>query len=718
MTSYPEIIKFIIDLYRRFVQSKPNRNSEHRDNILKGLHQIEDYIQTSDNQLDQIVSKADEIKEALTLWFANTHSSSRDQFENIVFLRLKEQVSDLKNIDFKQSSEALKTKVTILMYSCHFLGFRHTSIDPMPGKLVLPLHESPDDSPSKRSEGHPPLLSYLALIFLPAFIFLLYNARGTIFNYFLTHRFSIGPTGIRIVREVPVDLIGECPAGDKVLAQYDDMKDRIIGSSDDDSFKPIKKYVSSLISSGSDTDVNDKSSLSANDLLNIIQQIKKFSPSKAAYLDQLDRFIPLINILKNNEAITKNRQVYQIAVAVPFFSDQSDGPLPFGLGVLRGVDQAQKELLRNTNQKVLLKAIVVNDSIDHSSGSTHTPQLLAHYLAIKGYGGTQFIGLLGHQQTQITKLAANCYKTYGMPVLLTNIQNQESNEYVKTLLPSITDISKEVVNLLEDREKVNKDTKGSAQPDIIVFYDKNDSSSKLFTESLCGRINDRLGASCKLFDISGENLDQKLIKDKKIGNKQWFLAFNPFFGKKLNHVDKNELITTNMEAAITIVDEYGKKRPTQEIYVGHEFVDESLKRRMNSRLDGKNISIWRFSPWDWRADKRKQKEQTPLSGRKCLNWYAVNSLNSMLLFKHLIENSVSDVPNDQQPNITKLRKEISDRLNNHAQDLNGTEPVDFSIKPEKSSLVVTPSKIYRVRLTPQFKKSKTFMNGFSQGHCE
>jgi hypothetical protein len=90
----------------------------------------------------------------------------------------------------------------------------------------------------------------------------------------------------------------------------------------------------------------------------------------------------------------------------------------------------------------------------------------------------------------------------------------------------------------------------------------------------------------------------------------------------------------------------------------------------------------------------------------------------MLLFKYLIEDSVSDVTNGQQPNITKLRKEISDRLNNITRDLNGTEPFKLSIKQEKSSLIVTPSEIYRVRLTPQSKDSKPFMNGFAKDYCE
>jgi hypothetical protein len=723
----------IINLIK-FLRSSLNRNSEHRNNILSGLHQIEEYIQRSDYQPDKIATTASQIDEALKLWFANTHLSSRDQIEIIIFNRLQERVSKLKTIDEKQSPaaekqspKALKPNDAILIYSCHFLSFRYTSHYAIPGKLVLPLHELPGKSSSTQSDRRPPWLYYLALFVLPIFILFLFNARESILNFVQTHRVTIGPSGVKINKEPQAERKDQCPAGDKVFAQYDDIKNRLIGSSEDASFKPIRRYISSLLGSGSDPDINDKSSLNANDLLNIINQQRRTSPTKANNLDQLGRLIPLVSILKNNEAMTKNRQVYQIAVAVPFFADQKYGPLPFGLGVLRGVEQAQKEFLRNTKSKVLLKAIVVNDSIDYPSGSSHTPQQLAHYLAIKGYGGTQFIGLLGHQQTQITKSTANCYKTYGLPVLLTNIQNptlltnnhnHERNEYIKTLLPSTTDISNEVVNLLEDRKKGNKDTNGSAQPDMIVFYDKNDSSSKLFMEDLCKKTMDSLPQVCEGVDINAEPLDQKLVRDKRIANKQWFLAFNPFLGKQSKSVTKDELITRNMELAVTIIDEYGKKRPTEEIYVGHEFVDESLKRRMNSILEGKRISIWRFSPWDWRADILKMHKENPVSGRECLNWYAVNSLNSMLLFKHLVENSVSNIPLDQEPNITELRKEISGRLNNDPHLLNDTEPGKLSIKPGESSLIVTPSNIYRVSLTPQSKDSKQSMNRIAQGYCE
>lgn len=705
MTNFSEILKCIEAIIKIF-KSQSNQNTKYRDDIFTELHKMGEFMQRDDYPPDQILEIESDIRRSIDSWLRNKPLLFFDEIEKFIFERLFKLLSERKHLDPKQSPEEFRREILNMVYACHFLGCRHTELNANPVTLRPPLHEIPVEDASTLHEENPPILCYVLSMILPLFIVFCFNQRGFVVRLFQT---QISSRVISSKADYRSDKKDECPVAIIDSQSDNNMESRLIGTSSDKSFDLIKEEITGLAPDKFDTNVKNNTTLNAKILLSSISNLK--ADKGPPYTDKLDRLIPLISILNNNESIPQDKPVYQIAVAVPFSSNQKDGPLPFGLGVLRGVDQAQKELL-GRNSKILLKAIIVNDSFVNTSGLAQTPQQLAYHLATKGYGGNQFIGLLGHQNTQITKLTASCYKRYGLPVLLTNILDQGNNQYVKTLLPSMSDISKRIVEILKSQE-----TKEPPISDITIFYDNNDSSSKALYEELCREINTRKLSRCNKFNIVEKDLQAKLIKDTEIKNDQWFLAFNPFLGRRSNEVNVNDLITKNIDIAVSIVTEYSKKVKSGKIYVSHEFVDESLIKRMQFILRDSKIDILRFSPWDWRARLQNQQESEPIPGRKCFNWYAVNSLNSMLLFKQLIEDSVKDGGPHHNQNITDLRKEVSNRLNYNDDDLSGAEPNGFRIEAKDSGLTVIPNNIYKVHLIQQSKESNPDRYRSSRDSC-
>lgn len=189
----------------------------------------------------------------------------------------------------------------------------------------------------------------------------------------------------------------------------------------------------------------------------------------------IERYMPLLRILNNNTS--KSAKPYYIAIAVPFDADNK--PSLKALGILHGIDQAQRDL-RN---ELKIKVVIVNDSLENSSDLKISS--LAHAIAIKGYSGSQFIGLIGHPSFSNSNILETCYQKYRLPAL---------SLAIRTPLPSstMTDSDHFFQSLLPDAKKIAAQTSDLLEKDrrILVFHD-NSTYSQALGVNICQTFKDK-----------------------------------------------------------------------------------------------------------------------------------------------------------------------------------------------------------------------------------
>lgn len=428
----------------------------------------------------------------------------------------------------------------------------------------------------------------------------------------------------------------------------------------------------------------------------------------------------MLYVLANNEKTTlmSPPHIVHIAVAIPFEEKQSDGPSPWGLGLLRGIDMAQRSI-HDQESKIQIKAIIVNDFFPYSQGSaSQEPQQLSHYLSTASYDNKQFTGLIGHQQSTVSNLTDDCYDFYKFPVLLSHIHDQTGHSYIQSLLPSSKEMARKIINNMQN--DVNPPMKG-----IVVFFDKNDASSIKFSQSLCIEIKHSSSTfvnECLQHDISAKDFSTDLINNSKLSDSKWFIAINPYIrtGER----------PSNMDKVIVIINEYANSNNSGSIYLGPDFVDEALVNDMNKTLGSKKITLWRFSPWDWRAstgnntttessfDKFYKKYGTQYDKR--LNWTSVNAINSLLFF-HLLAKGTLDMPvspNSIIPTKT-LREAIAKRMSTTAKFIKFNdffpEPMSFISKNKK--LMLQRNQVCKVHWEPIGRSDLTKQGSRNPPEC-
>lgn len=709
-------------LYRR-------PSPDDRERILEGLKKIETFTGLEEEQRHNLKEKVIEIESAISRWYRNTSSRLRDQREDIIFQQIRVVLVDLKEVLNSETIwETKKKQIETLLHCCRFLEEHSGSIYHGSAEELNSIRsdQAPDNAHKLRTRK-PPIYNYLVIAW-PLFLYCLYLFYPFFQNFQVRIAFnSLYP------KKDPDPFAKKdnlCPQSTTQNQYADSLHKRLIGHMDDDGFNPFREMIKDILAKSSDekTYVLPGTAAELITAINVYQRDNP--PRKESY--KLDRVKPLLHILRNNEEIDKlnkeqSKWTYLIAVSVPFGPSQSDGPLPLGLGVLRGVDMAQKKLIRDKNSKVLLKVVIVNDFFSGSGiNSSGIPQQLSHYLANEGYRGSKFVGLLGHQQTDISNLTDDCYEEYKLPVLLSNIQNRKSNYYVQSLLPT----SKELA--IKIRQSMERYWLGVHQ-NLIIFYDSSDTSSMELSEELCVVIRKSpYFTGCDKRDINTTAYLGELIKDQTIFNQQWFFAFNPFagFDKTRDNSEKPFGISPlNMGKATAIINQYKKnfKNINQGvIYVGPDFVDQKLKNDMNMIVNQSDVRIWRFSPWDWRVEENNQRfldyhKNYGTQYTKCLNWYTINSFNSLLLYHQLIDNLVNYPGFDPDIQTTKhLREHLAIKLAQSGKPyrLEASMPRQLLISTRNNSLLVDQDQIYRVPLTALTPGEMLSQPARDQSNCE
>ena len=549
----------------------------------------------------------------------------------------------------------------------------------------------------------PPWYYYMSLLILPVIAF---HQLG------LSRLLSVVPSSPNLLTVKSPPQKSMCPQGKKLSAIENQLKIRLMSSIDDDGFKQV--LTDNEINEIKNTnrigkDFPETAQINANELPNNLQNdntaellreinsYQKLSPKlkigKQLHA-KLDRIKPLLYVFHNNARVhsLKPQFTYQVAIAVPFGPKQEDGPLPWSLGVLRGVDIAQRKILDSKDLKAAPKVVIVNDYFNGSRSNTNVSPLdLSDYLSSVNYDQNKIIALIGHMHQSVSNNSNDCYEEKKLPVLTNNILPRENLTFVQSLLPNEDEFARKILKGIEYEKHSMKYTKDA----ITVFFDSNDSSSQAISDSICKLVKSKYESpsfkQCTKMDVSMPFFSEKLNNDKSIFSTQPYIALNPFMipSGGQEPIDEKTLTIFN---AFTNNDFRGT------LYVGHNFVDEDFLQDIDNQINrdkplmSNGIAIKRFGPWDWRA---KEGRPSPMFEKyhknygqhyySSLNWYAINAINSMLLFQSLIADEVLE---RGEPSPDQIRKNLEARmtkLTSHGLPVPGALPNPLRIFTNEKS---------------------------------
>ena len=545
----------------------------------------------------------------------------------------------------------------------------------------------------------PPWCYYISLLILPIIAF---HQLG------LSRLLSVVPS-IRIpfTSESPGQNT-KCSHNKKISAVENQLKTRLMSSIDDDGFKQvltdneineikktnrIEKPLPETVLRNSNQLPNN---LQNNNIAELFMEINSYQkhnlPNKLHA--KLERIKPLLYIFENNARVysLKPQFTYQIAIAVPFGPKQEDGPLPWSLGVLRGVDLAQRKILDSNDLKAAPRVIIVNDNFNDSRPNTSASPLdLADYLSSVNYDQNKILVLIGHMHQSTSNKSIDCYEEKKFPIITNSILPRENLTFVQSLLPNEDEFARKLLKGIDDDKYSKKYTKDA----ITIFFDSNDRSSQAISDSICKLVKSKYESpsfkQCTKMDVSMPFFSEKLNIDKSIFSTQPYVALNPF----MNPSGGQEPID---EKTLAIFNAYRNNNFTGTLYVGHNFVDEDFLQDIDNQINRDNpslsngIAIKRFGPWDWRAKEArpspKFEDYHKYYGQhyySSLNWYAINAINSVLLFQSLIADEVL-VKGEPLPD--QIRKNLEarlTRLTSHGLPVPGGLPEPLSIFTNEKS---------------------------------
>jgi hypothetical protein len=532
----------------------------------------------------------------------------------------------------------------------------------------------------------PPRLFYTFVLLLPMSLLYIFHPHSQFFNSLLPNTSKPQPTSKCLQRKEDKKKF----VPDKII------QSRLMSAIDDEGFNLVfddkeKENLDYLVANLPRQDperITERKSKSGptesprerekiTKLIKSIDYYQKKKDRKSPNWDAYQSIYPLLHIFLNNLDIQdKIKNPYQIAVAIPFGPNKGDGPMPWSLGVLRGVDMAQKKLLGSEDKEMAPIVVVVNDTFDTSTSQEVTQLHLANFLSSKSFNNEEFLGLIGQMHQLQSEASDECYEERGFPVLKNNI-GKDAFKFTQSLLPDSGSFSYYAVNIINhDRKMSNKA--------LVVFYDGNDRSSRSIHDSInkISRQEHKLFDEYISIDVSKDDLVKK-IGHLDVSNAQPFLTFNP--SPQAAETKANNSAGFLEQKTLEILREFKKKQFNGTVYLGHYFVDQRLINNLVEQIDGR-FSLNRLAPMDWRQlIKPDQKSRLDDYHKKygnhydsSLNWYVFNSFNSILLFQSLVEDEFLI---DSKPTISDLRRGVVGWMSNNSHHLllEGALPVDLDI---------------------------------------
>ena len=361
----------------------------------------------------------------------------------------------------------------------------------------------------------------------------------------------------------------------------------------------------------------------------------------------IERYMPLVRILNNNSLISAD--TYYIAVAVPL--DAENKPTLKALGILHGIDQAQ----RDSKKIPIIKVVIVNDNLESRSDSKL--QRLAHAIATRGYLGKQFIGLIGHPSSLNGKMLSSCYEQFRLPVLSLSLPalSDSKTQYFQTLLPDAKRIAEKTSDFVDEIDQ-----------SLLVVHD-NSTNSKRLGESVCIFYKKSDKGKCHQLNIGNENndiLEDLKPLDYRLLRPNWLLAFDPETNKH------------NEKAATSIIQYFFLSRKPQSsqrssrLYLINDFFLEHrikpiIQRNKRDQPQAQPLRIFRIGLWDWRAmgDNSQNNNSNTSYGdyAKERNWQFINSFNSFG-YMHDKLRDVLNLPNISKSDAKTLRQYLRDAM--------------------------------------------------------
>jgi hypothetical protein len=648
---------------------------------IKSLRQYKDMEQNSSQEFKEAIEKLHDL-------IAKRIASIKPRYKNDEEVYILETIDEILISDILAELRSdkdwiVKKKNLIPMLFCiHNLEKLFECICP---SNVRKINQS-SNTPSR-----PPSWCYLTIGVVPAIIFVISSPAKPIGILSFLNSKVHALFNHTLHKSPPII---QCLSSDETSKIADQMvKKHLMDSFDDPGFQQVLGLENEDISYFKDKiGIDTSSELGAKDLKKLIKYIEspEIHNKKDSLKTKLERVKPLLDIFQNNEDLKRNSSNtklyhYQVAVMVPFGPDKTyphDGPLPWGLGILRGVDIAQRIILKESKKAetevvAVPEVVIVKDNFSaFMTGSGITSQKLSHFLANGIYNNKKFLGLVGSLQQLDSSY--RCYDAYKLPVLTNEISRPIGNEFefIQSLLPGKDIFSQKIVSMLKD---------GSSDK-LTVFYASNDPSSRDIGQAICSYIkaptqreNIRF-RDCVNKDILDESFEKELKNN--LSDTEALLMFNL--------LNDN---STKVQRIIKVYKEINRKGGT--IYVGNDFVDQDLIQDMKREVSSTDprISIKRISPWDWRAGKVKQshnfEELLKDYGRnkKSYNWLVINSINSMLLFNDLTNSKVSDYKHSHDLAEDKIRNSVGIMISGLSSfELKGGIPDKFKINTKDNQV--------------------------------
>jgi hypothetical protein len=390
--------------------------------------------------------------------------------------------------------------------------------------------------------------------------------------------------------------------------------------------------------------------------------------------------LPWIRILANNERIDRIENenpgrvnIFNVLLVVPF-TRIPDTSLPaWSLGIFKGTDIAQSELI-NSNSINLIKVKIFDENSVNSLEKVSKP--------ILDIRSNPIVGIVGLGEDNLKYLYKNCRVNYmNVPAITSSIRvTQEAINDIPelSLLPTNHEVAKSILDeIIERRKLLDEQTQFLKPNKLIVIYDKSDSSSKDFKGSICELVQSKYKNDLPLCtDVEFSSFDSKdkqdSLKFNENNNNELILAINPLKSKNKNKLEN--LILEHIESFVK------SKAKTGWMYVSPFFMDKLLEDEMLKRTCRqveneymvscsqveRKFSLIRVAPLDWRTVTPDQdfleKIKDPYGNQ--LNWSTINSYNNLMALHELINNAVNNYTGDNSgiQFYAKIRSEISDAI--------------------------------------------------------
>jgi hypothetical protein len=418
--------------------------------------------------------------------------------------------------------------------------------------------------------------------------------------------------------------------------------------------------------------------------------------------------LPMIRILANNDKIDQvkkesRKNVFNVLLLIPLKRSEVGSPSAWSLGILKGLDLAQREIISAHNNN-LIKIMIVNEE-----NVTPLAKASGPILDLVSDTTEPIVGIIGLEQDSLMNLYSICLNEYKhVPAFTSSIRYFQgvNNDFPElSLLPSLHEIAESMLEDIRKRRKSNTNIE-AAPSKLTVVYDQSESNSKILADAICNLAQDDYASNfpkCTLIEITSRDSKdyQDSLNFEEGNNHELILAVNPFGS---NNIELENYILGHLRSFLQ------SKAKEGWMYVSPYFMDKLLEERIIAKASdqlkecGDSCSqvepkffLIRIAPIDWRsapsdfklALNKFERRDNPYGNQ--LNWSTINSYNNLMTLHKLIGNSVSEMKqtdfSDVQ-DVADIRTRISNQLRESKYDATATMGGNIRVERQGTQMVV------------------------------